>query len=227
MRMKRLLRRRPSPALVVASIALVVALGGTSYAAVVLPANSVGTKQLKANAVTSAKVLNGSLMKADFKTGQVPAGPAGPTGPTGPAGAAGATGATGATGAAGPSDAYAGFKNGPVAMPGSLSTIATLNIPSAGNYVVVAKAWLFDNVNTAVLTDCTLVAGADTDETRTMLEGNSGVVVAAAPMVLEVVHVFAGAGAVALNCNAFGVNVSAENIKIVAIKVGNLTNTGL
>jgi hypothetical protein len=38
---------RPSPALVVSAVALSVALGGTSYAAIVLPANSVGTKQLK------------------------------------------------------------------------------------------------------------------------------------------------------------------------------------
>jgi hypothetical protein len=78
-----------------------------------------------------------------------------------------------------------------------------------------------------VLTDCTLVAGSDTDETRTMLEGNSGVVVAGADVTLQVTHVFAAAGAVAVNCNGFGVNVSINNIKITAIKVANLTNTGL
>ena len=51
--MRRVLRHRPSPALVVACIALAIALGGTSYAAVTLPRNSVGTKQLKKNAVNS------------------------------------------------------------------------------------------------------------------------------------------------------------------------------
>jgi hypothetical protein len=66
--MKWLLRRRPSPATVIAVIALVVALGGTSYAAVTLPRNSVGTAQLKNNAVNSLKVANGSLLKADFKS---------------------------------------------------------------------------------------------------------------------------------------------------------------
>ena len=91
-------KHRPSPATVLAGLALVVALGGTSYAAVVLPANSVGTPQLKKNAVTSVKVLNGSLLKADFKSGQGPGGPAGPAGPTGAAGPAGATGATGPAG---------------------------------------------------------------------------------------------------------------------------------
>ena len=43
--MKRLLRHRPSPAMVVSLLALTVALGGTGYAAIVLPANSVGTTQ--------------------------------------------------------------------------------------------------------------------------------------------------------------------------------------
>lgn len=219
--MKWLLGRRPSPATVIAVIALVVALGGTSYAAVTLPKNSVGTAQLKNNAVNSLKVANGSLLKADFKSGQIPPGPAGPAGP------AGAAGAAGAAGPAGPSDAYSGFKNGPVAAPSTLSTIATLNIPQAGNYVIFAKLWMFDNVNTDVLTDCTLVAGTDSDESRTMLEGNSGTVVAGATVALNVVHVFAAAGAVALNCNGFGVNISINSIKITAIKVANLTNTGL
>jgi hypothetical protein len=45
---------RPSPALVVACLALVAALTGTSYADVLnVPFNSVGTRQLKANAVFS------------------------------------------------------------------------------------------------------------------------------------------------------------------------------
>src|SRR3954463_3839648 len=90
---------RPSPALVVSVIALSVALGGTSYAAIVLPANSVGNRQIKKNAVTSAKVKNASLRSADFAAGQLPAGATGATGAKGDPGATGATGATGAKGA--------------------------------------------------------------------------------------------------------------------------------
>jgi hypothetical protein len=61
--LRRLLRdHRPSPALVVASIALLVALGGTSVAAVnQLAANSVGTSQLKSNAVTTPKIKNSAV----------------------------------------------------------------------------------------------------------------------------------------------------------------------
>ena len=80
------LYRRVSPATVLAAIALFVALSGTGVAAVsaLAPANSVGTAQLRKNAVVSSKVKNGSLLRADFKAGQLPAGPQGPAGPAGP-----------------------------------------------------------------------------------------------------------------------------------------------
>lgn len=54
-----------------------------------LPRASVGPLQLKANAVTSVKVKNGSLLRADFRAGQIPAGPAGPAGAQGAPGTSG------------------------------------------------------------------------------------------------------------------------------------------
>lgn len=83
----------PRTANVVAFLALAVALGGTSYAAITLPRNSVGPKQLKANAVTSAKVRNGTLLSKDFKPGQLPAGARGPAGDPGAKGDKGDPGA--------------------------------------------------------------------------------------------------------------------------------------
>jgi hypothetical protein len=62
---------------VIASIALLVALAGTGYAATSLPKNSVGPDQLQANAVTSSKVKNHSLFGVDFAAGQLPRGPRG------------------------------------------------------------------------------------------------------------------------------------------------------
>jgi len=112
----KLIRHRPSPAMVVACIALGVALTGTGVAAVTaLAPNSVGTVQIKANAVTAAKlknanvtgakiarnavtgskVLNGSLTASDFDAASLPKGPAGPGGATGPAGPAGPAGTIG------------------------------------------------------------------------------------------------------------------------------------
>ncbi len=111
--MNRLIRHRPSPAMVVACLALLVALGGTSVAAVqALAPNSVGTTQLRAGAVTTAKlktrnvtgsklslnavtgatVANRSLSAVDFIAGSLPRGPQGPAGPAGAAGPAGTIG---------------------------------------------------------------------------------------------------------------------------------------
>src|SRR5881227_519614 len=61
----------------IAMLALFVALSGTTFAAanIVLPKNSVGTKQLKKNAVTSVKIKNNSVTGADVKEsslGKVP-----------------------------------------------------------------------------------------------------------------------------------------------------------
>jgi hypothetical protein len=82
----------------VAYLALWIAIGGTSYAAVSLPRNSVGSTQLKSNAVTAAKVKNGSLGTADLSKSAVRS----LSGKIGPAGAPGAAGATGQQGPAGP-----------------------------------------------------------------------------------------------------------------------------
>jgi hypothetical protein len=57
---------RPSPALIVAIIALVISMGGTGYAAFTLPRDSVGTKQLKNGAVTAAKIKRHSLTGAQI-----------------------------------------------------------------------------------------------------------------------------------------------------------------
>ena len=92
------LRSKLTYANVIASIALFVALGGVSWAAVTLPANSVGKRQLKRSAVTSVKVANGSLTAKDFAAGQLRAGRQGVAGPTGPTGAAGERGASGPAG---------------------------------------------------------------------------------------------------------------------------------
>jgi hypothetical protein len=64
------LRSRLTYANAMSTIAVFVALGGGAYA-VSVPRNSVGTTQLKANAVTGAKVKNRSLLMSDFKRGQV------------------------------------------------------------------------------------------------------------------------------------------------------------
>jgi hypothetical protein len=109
---------------VTATMALVVALGGTSYAAIKLPANSVTTKTVK----------DRSLLSKDFKRGQLPAGKRGAAGPAGPQGAAGPAGPAGA--AAG---AYKALQAGPAVTPNASQTVDTLALPGGGSWVVTAK----------------------------------------------------------------------------------------
>jgi hypothetical protein len=90
-------RSKVTYANVVASLALFLALGGISYAAIQIPKSSVGSKQLKADAVTSAKVKDGTLQKADFAPGGLPA--AGANGRDGTNGRDGAKGDRGTDGA--------------------------------------------------------------------------------------------------------------------------------
>lgn len=103
---QRLAGKRPSAPMIMSTAALVVALGGTSYAAA-----TIGTKDIQNGAVTSPKIGDGTIKKIDLAPGVTvsgPQGPAGPQGGVGPAGvdgqdgAPGTDGAPGATGPAGP-----------------------------------------------------------------------------------------------------------------------------
>ncbi len=147
--MSSIARFHPSPAIVVASIALLIALGGTSVAAVsvLAPANSVGSTQ----------VIDASLQKKDFKPGQIPRGPAGKAGP------------------AGPSDAYS-RSVAKVTLAATPVTLVSLSIPQAGKYVIWAKAW-FTTSALDDAAHCTLAAGTDTDATWSYFMGGERVTV--------------------------------------------------
>jgi hypothetical protein len=69
--MLRTLCSRINYANVVATIALLIALGGVGYAATKLPNNSVGTKQLRKGAVTSPKLAQGSVTGSKVKAGSL------------------------------------------------------------------------------------------------------------------------------------------------------------
>jgi hypothetical protein len=97
--MARIKPHLPSPALAIAVLALFVAIGGTGYAALKLPKNSVSSNQIRKgavkspdiarNAVTGAKVKRGSLDASDLKAGSLLQGAQGLKGATGPKGASG------------------------------------------------------------------------------------------------------------------------------------------
>jgi Collagen triple helix repeat (20 copies) len=128
---------------VIAVTALVVAVFGSTplgeaAGRMVLPQGSVGTKQIQKSAVTGLKVKNGSLMAADFKAGQLPAGPHGPQGEKGEKGATGAQGPAGPQGPKGDKgDA------GPVGAPGT-----------SGYQIVIATVLVAANADGSATAAC-------------------------------------------------------------------------
>lgn len=74
---------------VVATLALFIALGGTSYAAIKLPRNSVGSTQIRPSAVTTSKIRNRTIKLEDLSLAARSSlrGKVGPQGAAGPAGA--------------------------------------------------------------------------------------------------------------------------------------------
>lgn len=138
----------------ISTIALIVAMSGAAYAALV-GKNTVGATQIKANAVRTAEVKNGSLLSADFSDDQLPAGPQGPQGP------------------AGPSDAFHTFDNGIIEAPAGFGYFNVASLPlGPGRYVILAKASI-ENDNPAdlgVVITCRLAAGAIEDRSSVGLQ---------------------------------------------------------
>jgi hypothetical protein len=119
--MRVLKRLTPSPAMVIACLALLLVLGGTGYAA---------SQALPRNSVTSIQVKDHSLLARDFKAGQLPRGPAGAPGPAGPQGPAGPAG-TGGTAAI--KWALVRADGGIAAQSGGITLAAK---PSSGTYIL-------------------------------------------------------------------------------------------
>jgi hypothetical protein len=95
-RMLQRVRGHASYANAIATIAVFVAIGGTSFAAITLPRNSVGEKQIKSRAVGSKELKRGAVRSRIIKNGAINlqdlskatrdslSGSAGPPGPPGP-----------------------------------------------------------------------------------------------------------------------------------------------
>lgn len=126
-------RFSPSPALVVACLALVVA-GAQPVAAAVsalVPTNSVGTPQLKDGAVTSPKLHDGSVTARKIALGTI----------TGARIANGSVGLLDLAAAARPTAPKAYVDTGDDDLPanGTQVNVASLDLP-AGSWVLIAKA---------------------------------------------------------------------------------------
>ena len=129
----------------VAYLALFIALGGTSYAALKLPKNSVGTKQIKSKAVTKAKIDPKALASLKGPAGANGApGAKGDKGDKGDRGIAGGTGAPSNSVSADPADV-------PMAATDTVLLTTTITTGSQQRIVVNALGVFHDAANTGTL----------------------------------------------------------------------------
>jgi hypothetical protein len=217
--------RRPSPGLVVASIALIAATSGSAIAASVITGaqikdGSIGVKDLSKQAVAK---LHGARGKTGPRGAAGAQGPAGIAGAAGAQGPAGAQGLQGAKGDPGPSDVFSFVHDDAISLPNTSSPLSASLAP--GSYTIIAKLWFDNDSNFTSRATCTLTAGSDTDTIQLGTSSNSASDDAAAGT-LTVVHAFAEAGAVTLGCSAgSGPPATLNNVKITAIRVGRVVNT--
>lgn len=203
------IRPRLTYANIVATLALFVALGGGAYAAVTLPADSVGTKQLKNRAVTPAKVARETITL--FKGQKGDKGDTGPQGPQGAPGANGINGTNGQQGPIGPSDAYSVSSGNPT----------SLTLP-AGKYVIwaLADAFTNDGPGGPFAAGCSLTAESDSDGSSVMLPATSGL--SEETIANQLTHTFPATGTVTYSCGEMTGNVGFHHDRIIAIAVGAL-----
>jgi hypothetical protein len=219
--MKRMKVRRPSPAMVVALIALILTLAGTAVAAVKIGTNSlknsaVTTKKLKNRAVTGAKLAEGSVSTAKLAEGAVSTGKLAEGAVSTGKLAEGAVSAQKLT----PGERSEGFvttQAGQIALSaGTSTTIASLNLPAGGNYIIVASADLGNNAATPNLLSCQL------RENGTLLTGASANL---APLAVfsqgTALTAASGGGTVTLACEPEK-GAQARNRVITAVRVGTL-----
>jgi hypothetical protein len=205
---------------VTATMALVVALGGSAYAANTVRSRDIKNGEVKrvdlaSNAVTSGKVKNGTLLRKDFKRGEVPAGQKGTSG------APGASGPKGDKGDTGPSDVFQAFRNtiSPPPLPDNATTTLVSLPLAAGRYVIFGRLD-FDGGGTMT---CRLRAGSDSDR---MLASGGGV--GGWNCNMQLVHEFAAAGTAILEIDTPpGAGARAGDAKVTAIRVGSISNVAV
>jgi hypothetical protein len=208
--------RRPAPATIIATIALVLAAAPVGQAASgwvkrALYARNAGS----VDGIRASRVPHKGNLVMLPKTGKLPASilPSSIRGPRGPAGPAGADGSDGSGGSV-----LVATAGSAVNVGAAQTGVVTLQL-KAGSYALVAKASLHDTTDgTAPGVTCLLKAGSDGDQADADLSSSSD-----DPVALIATHTFAAAGAATLTCAADDDGVVASDARIIALRVTALT----
>ena len=203
--------RRPSPALVVSIIALVMATAGTATAAKVLVSSS---SQIKKGVVNSGDVKDGSLSSRDVRDGSIQ------VGNLEPAARAAISGSQ--------TSALEVFrKEGPSGVPkGTTRRVATIANLEPGVYAIFAKTVMsvaneptneFFNTGNNASGHCVLDAGGDKDEVRAIVAGPG--FNAPAHLGAQVTRTFGSPGTVTFDCDSPERQWRTDATTIIAIRV--------
>jgi hypothetical protein len=197
-------------AAVTSTLALVIALGGTSYAAA-----KITGRDIKDNTVTTADVKNHNLKLKDLSSSAT----------------SGLKGDQGDTGPVGPSDAYAvpPAISSSVGLSQSTTLLGSVNLP-AGSYVANGKTSITHNdgggsQTDAGITSCQLqepgTSGPATDLDTTDLRMPTGKLLTST-VAVQAAFTLDATTEVQFLCSTTGTNDSAEAVQFQVIKVGAL-----
>jgi hypothetical protein len=196
------------PTMVVVSLALFVAMGGTAFAA-----TQHSGDQSHATVSKKHKAKRGRRGKQGPKGAQGAAGPQGPEGP---------------------STAYGAYHDDLIEITtsssGSPVTVATLNGLPAGSYAIQAKLIADSESSAEDYVRCTLAAGGDNDYADDYLGTGATGDSFRAVFAMQVLHTFANPGSVTIACYRSNADALAfvKEIKITAIKLGSIaSNNGV
>jgi hypothetical protein len=219
--------------MVISCIALILAMGGTGYAAISIPANSVGTAQLRKGAVTKQKLAKKTLQALRGARGPAgtpgTAGAIGRTGATGPAGKEGETGPTGPQGLLGPtsSTSAGSVEAGSSAGFTPFGSSGTVTLAAPGKVLVEISGFYFIQCSSSgscsstvsAFVDGTAVPGAH-EVLNAPVNGSLAEDVAVSGIAINVP---AGAHTVELETevSAFVNGTNSENLHLTAVALGN------
>jgi hypothetical protein len=213
----------------VALVALFMALGGSSYAAL-----RVGSAQIKNNSVRTQDLRNNDIRGKDIRNSTITGADVGSNRLTGAdikestlgvvPNASQAVNATQATQATIAGKAFQTFKDAELSLPttGGSSTVLSLNVP-AGTYLIFGKGYVNNDGAASARTHCRTTAGTDVDEQFVgTSENNRNDDVT--PWTNSLVHTFASNGTITLACDANAQQLAVGDRKIQALQVREISN---